>query len=131
MHHKLIKGILTPSNAEAAETSNIRNQFYRDMTEHHISNLVLRWGGDWHDEGLEFDRSTPVLKTDKDGVAFIRALSKALKQEAGTVLKFNGELRVTVETDADPINYRIYVQDSKVYYQKASYVWDAVAPFTE
>jgi hypothetical protein len=129
--HKLIKGFLHASNADAAETSSIRKQFYRDMSQHRLSYLVLRWGGLWHEEGLEINRTTPVVRADEDGVAFIKALNEVFKLPAAKALNFNGEIRITVETDTDPIIYRIHVEDGKISYQKASYLWDELVPVTE
>lgn len=128
MHRKLIRGKLVIKNPKALKDPNLGPNLFRDMSRYDIRKLVI-WDRNWPENGLEFNRNFPVLKGREDALTFISDLDKVLKQPSAIALQLSGEFKITIETDTEPHNFRVYVENGKVSYQEASYIWDKKTRF--
>lgn len=130
MKRKLIRGKLFPTKTEALNDPNIQHDLFRDMSKNYLRSLII-WDQNWDKNGIEFNRNSPVLKGREDALTFISNLDKVMNQPPAIALNLNGEFRVTIETDTEPYNFRVYVENGKVAYQEASYIWNDKIPFTD
>ena len=119
MNRTLIKGTLLPSNPTASVA---RANLYRDMVENRMRGTIL-WDSKWDTTGIDFNRSTPALKGRDDALNFIATLNNVMKGDAATELGLNGAFTVIIETNEEPLIFRITVQNSKVTYKEAEYGW--------
>lgn len=129
MKRTLIRGRLLPANTEALKDPNLGPNLFRDMSRNYLRNLIV-WDRNWGENGIEFNRSSPALKGREDALTFISNLDKVMKQSPAKTLNLSGEFRVTIETETEPYNFRVYVENGKVSYQEAAYIWDEKTPFT-
>jgi hypothetical protein len=130
MNRKLIRGKLFVKNPKALNDPNIGHTLFRDMSRHYLRNLIV-WDRNWGENGIEFNRNSPVLKRREDALTFISNLQEVMKLPAATELKLTGEFIVTIETNAEPHNFRVYVENGKVSYQEASYVWSEKTSYSD
>lgn len=128
MKRKLIRGRLFPANTEALNDPNVGPNLFRDMSKNYLRNLIV-WDRNWAENGIEFNRNSPALKGREDALTFISNLDKVMKQPSAKALNLSGEFTVTIETDTEPHNFRVYVENGEVSYQEASYVWNEKTPF--
>lgn len=128
MKRKLIRGRLFPANTEALNDPNLGPNLFRDMSKNYLRSLII-WDRNWAENGIEFNRNSPALKGREDALTFISNLDKVMKQPSAKALNLSGEFTVTIETDTEPHNFRVYVENGKVSYQEASYVWNEKTPF--
>lgn len=119
MNRTLIKGKLLPSNPALSVA---RANLYRDMIANHMRGTIL-WDSNWDTTGIDFTRSAPVLKGRDDALGFITTLNNVMKGDAATELGLNGAFTVIIETNDEPLVFRITVQNSKVSYKEAQYGW--------
>lgn len=129
MKRKLIRGRLFPSNTEAFNDPNIRHLLFSDMSRNYLRSLIV-WDSKWDENGLEFNRSTPVSSGKEDAFTFISNLSKVINLPAARKLNLKGEFRVTIETETEPHNFRVYVENGTVSYQEAEYRWNEKITFS-
>lgn len=129
MKRKLIRGKLFPANTEALKDPNLGHNLFRDMSRNYLRNLIV-WDRNWAENGIEFNRNSPVLKGREDALTFISNLSKVLQQAPAKNLNLSGEFRITIETETEPYSFRVYVENGEVSYQEATYVWNDRTPFT-
>lgn len=128
MKRKLIRGRLFPANTEALNDPNVGPNLFRDMSKNYLRSLII-WDRNWAENGIEFNRNSPALKGREDAITFISNLDKVMKQPSAKALNLSGEFTVTIETDTEPHNFRVYVENGKVSSQEASYVWNEKTPF--
>lgn len=128
MKRKFIRGRLFPANTEALNDPNLGPNLFRDMSKNYLRNLIV-WDRNWAENGIEFNRNSPALKGREDAITFISNLDKVMKQPSAKALNLSGEFTVTIETDTEPHNFRVYVENGEVSYQEASYVWNEKTPF--
>lgn len=119
MNRTLIKGKLLPSNPALSVA---RANLYRDMIANRMRGTIL-WDSNWDTTGIDFTRSAPVLKGRDDALGFITTLNNVMKGDAATELGLNGAFTVIIETNDEPLVFRITVQNSKVSYKEAQYGW--------
>lgn len=121
-----IVGRLTPTIADGV-TSRTRRRIYDAVNAVKLFTVVEHTG--WDDGVIEFDHVSMEPITQDAPLDFINRFNDMLWRVGVTELGLTGEITITV-TGAEPVIYRIIVEDSELRYQKADiFNWEEpVAP---
>ena len=110
-----IVGRLTPTIADGV-TSRTRRRIYDAVNAVKLFTVVEHTG--WDDGVIEFDHVSMEPITQDAPLDFINRFNDMLWRVGVTELGLTGEITITV-TGAEPVIYRIIVEDSELRYQKA------------
>lgn len=120
MKMKHIKGTLVPTNPEAV-TEKTRRNLLIAVRDHGLSGFVQSEA--FNQGSIDIYSSTVTAGGHYTVFNFIGALDKVILTEGVAELGLEGTLMLSVDTDADPILFRITVRDGEISYQQASFVW--------
>lgn len=120
MNMKRIKGILVPSNPEAV-TEKTRRNLLVAVREGGLSGLVQ--SGAFNQGSLEINSCTVTAGGHYAVFNFIGDLDKVILTEGVAELGLEGTFMLSVDTNADPILFRITVRNGEISYQQADFVW--------
>lgn len=121
-----IKGTLVPSNPEAV-TEKTRRNLLVAVRDQGISGFVQ--SGAFNQGSIEINSCTVTAGGHYAVFNFIGDLDKVILTEGVAELGLEGTLMLSVDTDADPIVFRLTVRDGEISYQQANYVWSESLTF--
>lgn len=120
---KIITGKLTPSNIDPVTFQQLR-KFEHELEEEsplwELTAQKSEWRGDhlsYHYSSIAYDPDTIVSK-------FVTALTRVMQTEAAKELGLSGYFTLFIETDdMFPTVIHVIVEEGKVSYEQAEYVW--------
>ena len=117
-----VEGILHPTN-HAAITTDTRS----DMAEAVSHSGLLLWANDaglWAHGIVSINTYIQTSGGQKVALEFLSNIRSLIHAEGIEPLGLTGALVVTVESDAEPINFRVTVKNGEILYQQGTLVWE-------
>ena len=117
-----VEGILHPTN-HAAIMADTRSDMAKAVS---LSGLLL-WANDaglWAHGIVSINTYMQTSGGQKVALEFLTSIRSLIQEEGIEPLGLTGALVVTVESDAEPINFRATVKNGEIRYQQGTLVWE-------
>lgn len=120
---KIITGKLTPSNIDPETLRKNLFKFDREMEDGLLWELTAQ-RSEWRENHIAYHVSTIAYDPENIVSKFVQNLTCVMQTEAATELGLSGYFTLFIETDdLFPIVIRVIVEEGKVSYEQAEYVW--------
>lgn len=117
-----VQGILHPTNPVAVN-ENTRSEILDAI----YQNGLLLWSKDeglWAHGIIDINSCLPASGGQKGAMDFLSKIKNLVNTERVAPLGLSGVFVITVDADAEPVNFRATVEGGKVRYQQATLIWE-------